>query len=103
MTQPRHAFFKGQVVPYAEARVGVLTHALNYGTAVFGGLRGYYSAARDQLYVFRAEDHARRFLQSARLLRMDLPHDQASLVAAILALLRAEGLRQDCYIRPLAF
>lgn len=103
MTLPRYAFFQGQVVPYAEARVGVLTHALNYGTAVFGGLRGYYSAAQDQLYVFRPEDHVRRFLQSTRLLRMELPYDQASLLSAILALLRAEGLRQDCYVRPLAF
>ena len=41
--EPKYAFFKGRVVPYSEAKVGVLTHALNYGTAVFGGLRGYWN------------------------------------------------------------
>ena len=44
MALPRHAFFRGRIVPYSEARVGVLTHALNYGTGVFGGIRGYWNA-----------------------------------------------------------
>ncbi|MCS6913995.1 MAG: branched-chain amino acid transaminase [Myxococcales bacterium] len=103
MTLPRYAFFKGQVVPYAEARVGVLTHSLNYGTAVFGGMRGYYNHQEDQLYVFRPQDHLKRFLQSTRLLRMELAYDTEALLRGMLDLLRAEGHRQDCYIRPLAF
>ena len=53
MTLPKHAFFHGRVVPYAEARVGVLTHALNYGTAVFAGLRAYWNAEEAELFVFR--------------------------------------------------
>ena len=40
---PNYAFFKGRVVPYKDANVGVLTHALNYGSAVFGGLRAYWN------------------------------------------------------------
>ncbi len=43
MDLPIHAYFQGKIVPYSDARVGVLTHALNYGTAVFGGMRGYWS------------------------------------------------------------
>ena len=44
---------QGKIVPYSDARVGVLTHALNYGTAVFGGMRGYWSKEEEQLFVFR--------------------------------------------------
>ena len=44
MSLPRYAFFQGRVVPYSEARVGVLTHGLNYGTGVFSGIRGYWNA-----------------------------------------------------------
>lgn len=103
MTLPRHAFFRGHIVPYAEARVGVMTHALNYGTAVFGGLRGYWNAEEEELFVFRPRDHFRRFLESGRLLGMELPFSEESLSAALIELLRAELLREDCYARPLAF
>lgn len=100
---PKYAFFKGRVVPYSEARVGVLTHGLNYGTAAFAGLRGYWNAEEEELFVFRPEDHFRRFLQSARLLCMDLPYTATQLLDGLRALLRTEGYREDVYIRPLAF
>ena len=69
MTLPKHAFFHGRVVPYAEAKVGVLTHALNYGTGVFAGLRAYWNAEEQELFVFRPHEHFERFLESARLLQ----------------------------------
>jgi branched-chain amino acid aminotransferase len=100
---PRHAFFRGRVVPYADARVGVLTHALNYGTGVFAGIRGYWNAEEQELFVFRPREHFQRFLESARMLGMRLPHSQEELVEALLALLRRERYREDCYVRPLAY
>lgn len=100
---PSYAFFEGRIVPYSEAKVGVMTHTLNYGTGCFGGLRGYWNEDEAQLLVFRPHDHYRRFLQSARLLCMELGVDEEGLVNITLELLRAEGLRQDCYIRPLAY
>jgi branched-chain amino acid aminotransferase len=103
MPLPRHAFFRGHIVPYSEARVGVLTHGLNYGTACFAGVRAYWNAEEQELFIFRPRDHFRRFLESARLLRMDLPFTPESLTAALVELLRAELFREDCYIRPLAF
>jgi branched-chain amino acid aminotransferase len=102
-TIPRYAYFQGQIVPYGEAKVGVMTHALNYGTGCFGGIRGYWNEEEQQLFVFRPHDHFRRFLQSARLLMMDLGHTEDELVNITLELLRAEGLRTDSYIRPLAY
>jgi branched-chain amino acid aminotransferase len=102
-TTPNFAYFQGKIVPYGEAKVGVMTHALNYGTGCFGGIRGYWNDAEQQLFVFRPYDHFRRFMQSARLLMMDLGHTEDELVNIVLELLRAEGLRTDSYIRPLAY
>jgi len=100
---PGFAYFEGKIVPYSEARVGVLTHALNYGTAVFAGLRGFWNAEKSTLFIFRPLDHFRRFIQSSRLLCMDLGHTPESLLEATMQLLREEGYREDIYIRPLAY
>jgi branched-chain amino acid aminotransferase len=97
------AFFRDRIQPYADAKLGLLTHALNYGTGVFAGIRGYFNPDEGKLYVFRLADHVRRFHESARLLRMNLALSEEATAAALLDLLLAEGLRQDCYIRALAF
>jgi branched-chain amino acid aminotransferase len=97
------AFFHDRVLPYVDAKLGLLTHALNYGTGVFAGIRGYFNPDEGKLYVFRLADHVRRLHESARLLRMNLALSEEATAAALLDLLRAEGLRQDCYIRALAF
>ena len=102
-TRPGFAFFRGRVIPYAEARVGLLTHALNYGTAVFGGLRGYWNEDEEELFVFRPLDHFHRLRDSARLLRMDLEYSEADLWEGLKSLLRAEDARSDFYVKALAF
>ncbi|MBC6936930.1 MAG: branched-chain amino acid transaminase [Chloroflexi bacterium] len=99
----RYAFFKGQIVPIESAKVSVMTHALNYGTGVFGGLRGYWNEEQEQLYVFRIHDHMKRFIQSASLIRIEVKYSADELVNIITELLRAEGWRENCYIRPLAY
>jgi branched-chain amino acid aminotransferase len=100
---PKYAFFRGRIVPYEQAKVGVLTHALNYGTGVFGGMRAYWNDDEKQLFVFRPHDHFRRFLQSAKLLCMELPYSHEELTNLLVELIRAEGHQEDLYIRPLAF
>jgi len=100
---PKHAFFRGKIVLYSEAKVGVATHALNYGTAVFGGLRGYWNKEKKKLFVFRPVDHYRRFLSSCRLLCMEFDHTPESLVQLTLELLHKDNYQQDIYIRPLAY
>ena len=100
---PRWAYHDGAIVPYRQASFGLLTHGLNYGTGLFAGLRGYWNADEDQLFVFRPEDHFRRFCDSARLLRMELGVTPADLTRGLIDLLRAEGYRENCYIRPVAF
>ena len=103
MPLPNYAFFKGRIVPYSEAKVGMLTHTLHYGTGVFGGIRGYWNEDEEQLFVFRPIDHFRRFLESARLLCMEFSYSESDLAQVIFELLRVENHRTDCYIRPLAY
>ena len=103
MALPKHAYFKGKIVPYSEAKVGVLTHALNYGTAAFAGVRAYWNEEDKQLYIFRAADHYRRFLNSAKLLCMQLDQTPESLTQLTVDLLRVDDYHQDIYIRPLAY
>jgi branched-chain amino acid aminotransferase len=103
VTLPNFAFFKGRVVPYGEAKVGVLTHTFNYGTGVFGGLRGYWNEDEKQLFIFRPQDHYRRFLDSAHLLLMDVPYTADDLFISTTDLLQAENYKTDCYIRPICY
>jgi len=103
MELPLNAYFKGEIVPYSEAKIGVLSHALNYGTAVFGGMRGYWNADEEQLFLFRPQDHFRRFLSSARVMLMDLDQTPESLTQITIDLLRIDDYHRDIYIRPLAF
>jgi branched-chain amino acid aminotransferase len=103
VTLPNFAFFKGRVVPYTQAKLGVMTHTLHYGTGVFGGVRGYWNSDEKQLFMFRPHDHYRRFLNSAKLLCMELPYSEAELTDFTVDLVRAENYQGDCYIRPLAY
>src|SRR5438128_1458349 len=100
---PAYAYFQGKIVPYSEAKIGVMTHALNYGTGCFGGIRAYWNEEEQQLFVFRPHDHFHRFLNSAKMLLMDLGQTEDRLTQITLDLLRAENKREDIYIRPLAY
>lgn len=103
MDLPRYAYFRGKIVPYSEAKVGVLTHGLNYGTAAFGGVRAYWNEAAQQLWLFRPYDHFRRFLNSGKLLCMEFPETPESLTQITIELLHTENYHCDVYIRPLAY
>jgi branched-chain amino acid aminotransferase len=103
MDLPKYAYFRGKIVPYAEAKVGVLTHALNYGTAVFGGIRAYWNEEDEQLYLFRPNDHFARFLRSAKLLMMELDYTIERLNRLTIDLLQKENYRCNIYVRPLAY
>ena len=102
-SKPNYAFFGGKIVPFAEATVSVMTHSFNYGTGVFAGLRGYWNADENQLFVFRPHDHFERFIQSAALIRIAVPYTADELVDIVAELLRAENYKENCYIRPLAY
>jgi branched-chain amino acid aminotransferase len=80
-----------------------MTHGFNYGTGCFEGIRAYWNADAEQLYVFRLREHYERFHRSCRILRIRLSHTVDELAEITLELLRKEGYRQDAYLRPLAY
>jgi len=98
-----YAFFEGDIVPLADARVSVATHALQYGTSAFGGIRGYRSADGQAVHLFRLRDHYRRFAASAKLLRITLPFDVEGLCALSAELTRRNGHLGEVYLRPFCY
>jgi branched-chain amino acid aminotransferase len=97
------AYLDGRFTPLADAKVSIATHALQYGTGVFEGIRAYWNPAQEQLYVFRLREHFERMARSVRIVRIALPGDPESLSAIALELLRKNGFKSDVYVRPLAF
>jgi branched-chain amino acid aminotransferase len=90
----------GKLIPWDEATVHVGTHVLHYGSSVFEGIRCYKTERGSA--VFRLDEHARRLVDSAKIYRMDLGMDAATLANACLETVRANEM-QHCYIRPIAF
>lgn len=98
-----YAYFGGRFVPLGEAKISIMTHAFNYGTGCFEGIRAYWNADRQELFVFRLREHYERLEKSSRILQIKLPQDVAGLRDITKELVRKNGYRQDCYIRPIAY
>ncbi len=99
----KYAFHEGRIVPIDEAKVSIMTHAFNYGTGCFEGIRGYWNDTEEQLYAFKLREHYERFLRSCHIILISLPYGVDELCEITLQLLRKEGFREDTYIRPLAY
>jgi len=103
MSPEPYAFLGGKQLPLAEAKVGIMTHALHYGTAVFEGVRGNWSEKHGKLYVFRLREHYERLLRGSSILKIELPYSVDDLIEITRDLVERNGYREDVYIRPLAF
>ena len=99
----QYAFFEGQVVSFAEAKLSVGTHALQYGTGAFAGIRGYLDADGETINVFRLPDHCARLLNSAKLLRANLPYDRERIAGIIVDLIERNAPAGDVYVRPFIY
>ena len=97
------AYHGGELVKMGEIRLSPATHALNYGTGVFEGIRAYWSESRGTLQVLKMREHYERFEKSCRLLRIELPQTIDELCDLTLEILRRNAPREDTYIRPLAY
>ena len=100
---PKYAFFKDKFVPIEEAKASIMTHAFNYGTGVFEGIRAYWNDEEGQLYVFQMAPHYERLHRNCRLFMITLPYSVEELGKITVELLRREGYREDAYVRPLAY
>jgi branched-chain amino acid aminotransferase len=93
-------WMNGTLVEWADATIHVASHVIHYGTGVFEGIRCYETPAGSA--VFRLDTHMRRLVDSAKIYRMECRFDQATLEAAVLQTIAANGLKA-CYIRPIVY
>ena len=98
-----YAFLRGELMPLADAKIGIMTHAFNYGTAVFEGIRANWNAEHEQLYLFRALEHFQRLRKSAHILMMKVAYTDEQLVQITQDLLRKADFHEDMYLRPMVY
>jgi len=103
MEAGRTAYFEGKYVPTEDAKVSILTHAFNYGTGLFEGIRGYYNADEDQIHIFRLQEHVDRFIRNCNVLYMDIAENRAELERICIELIKRSEFREDVYLRPIAY
>ncbi|KFM20843.1 putative branched-chain-amino-acid aminotransferase protein [Marine Group I thaumarchaeote SCGC AAA799-D07] len=93
-------WMNGKLVPFKNAKIHVLTHALHYSTAVFEGIRCYNTPNGSA--IFRLPEHVDRFFNSAKLYGMKMRYTKKQITDAIIKTVKASGLK-ECYIRPIAY
>jgi len=101
MENPEFVWMNGEFIEWEKANVPILVHALHYGTAVFEGIRAYKTS--DGLSIFRLKEHMHRLNDSAHAYVMALPYSESDLCEATTALLAKNEMRDETYIRPIAF
>ncbi len=100
----KYAFFKDKIVPFGDAKISIMTHAFNYGTGVFEGIRGYWNAEKKQMYIVKLREHYQRLETSAKLaLKTSLKYSLAELENITVELCRKNDYREDIYIRPVYY
>ncbi len=100
ITESKFIWMDGELVPWGEAKVHVLTHTLHYGNGVFEGVRAYETAQGPA--VFRLTPHIKRLFNSAKIFMLDIPYTVDQIIDATKATVKANDL-QSCYIRPLVY
>lgn len=96
-------YFNSQYIPLSEARVGILTHALHYGTGAFEGIRAYWNADLRDLYALRVVEHFERWRRNCSILHIHVPATPQQLADISIELLRRNHITTDAYIRPIAY
>ena len=93
----------GEYLPLKDAKVGIMTHALHYGTAVFEGIRGNWNEDDGKMYMFKLQEHYERMLRGCKMLWIDIPYSADDLCDITREVVERSGFRQDLYIRPMAY
>ncbi len=99
----KYVYFEGKIVDFNDAKISVMTHAFNYGTGVFEGIRGYWNPQKKQMYVLRLKEHYDRLAASCKAVKIGLKLSTDELCAITLDLIKKHGYEEDVYIRPLAY
>ncbi|MFH1638856.1 MAG: branched-chain amino acid transaminase [Chloroflexota bacterium] len=98
-----YAYFQKKFIPLSEAKIGVMTNCIHYGTALFEGIRGNWNAEQEQIYLFRLAEHYQRLINGCKVLKMDLPLTIDDLCEITVDVVRKSDFHEDVYIRPLVY
>jgi branched-chain amino acid aminotransferase len=98
-----YAYFNKQIMPLADAKIGIMTHAFNYGTGVFEGIRGNWNEEDETIYLFKIEEHLKRLRMSAKICRINIEEPDEEITENIKRVVEMSAIREDQYIRPLAY
>ncbi|HEY5476175.1 MAG TPA: branched-chain amino acid transaminase [Tepidiformaceae bacterium] len=102
MAQP-YAYFQGNIVPLEQAKIGVMTHAFNYGTAVFEGIRGNWNEDDQTLYLFRLREHMARITQSSKIMMLEVHESIDRLCELAVEVSERSAFAEDVYLRPMVY
>ena len=97
----KYIWFDGKLIPLDKAKIPVTTHAIHYGTSIFEGIRAYWNSKN--LYVFRLDDHVKRFRNSGKFYNIALNFSDRQIEKAVTDLCKKNKIKKSCYIRPFYF
>jgi branched-chain amino acid aminotransferase len=97
------AYFEGDYVPVEQATISVMTHAFNYGTGLFEGIRGYYSKEEDNILIFRLPEHVDRLVRNFNIFCIDIPESAEDIEKICIEVSQRSGFKEDVYIRPIGY
>jgi branched-chain amino acid aminotransferase len=100
ITTTKNIWHNGQLIPWEQANIHVMSHVVHYGSSIFEGIRCYTQP--EGAAIFRLHEHMQRFIQSGKIYRMPLAYDVEQLESAVIEVVEANGAA-PCYIRPVAF
>jgi len=98
-----YAYFQGGIVPLADAKISIMNHSFMYGTAVFEGIRGYWNAKEEELYLFRLQEHYERMADSMKIMYLSVNYSVEELCKLTVELVKKNAPRTDTYVRPCAY
>jgi branched-chain amino acid aminotransferase len=102
MPQPT-AYLNGDFIDLNDAKISIVTHAFNYGTGVFEGIRGNWNEEDNQLYIFKLKEHISRILDSAKIMRFEPELTNEQMCEIIIKLVEKNDYKEDIYIRPIIY
>jgi branched-chain amino acid aminotransferase len=102
MPQPT-AYLNGDFIDLNDAKISIVTHAFNYGTGVFEGIRGNWNEEDSQLYIFKLKEHISRILDSAKIMRLEPELTNEQMCEIIIKLVEKNNYKEDIYIRPIIY
>lgn len=98
-----YTFFNKKFTEFEDTNIHIMTNCVQYGTGVFGGIRGYLSEDKKTMNIFRLDDHFKRFLKSMKIIGVDFPYNETQLKEIAIELIAKNKPNTDIYLRPFAY